>query len=69
MSYTAAGSVGIVFLFVYFRFMSNRCSAPVTLFDTIVGVALGSVLGAIVTGKFSPRGRFFVSEEADDWGR
>jgi uncharacterized membrane protein YcaP (DUF421 family) len=40
-----------MFLFIYFRIMSNRCSAPVTLFDTIVGVALGSVLGAIVTGK------------------
>ncbi|GHJ86309.1 hypothetical protein NliqN6_2711 [Naganishia liquefaciens] len=52
----AAGSIGILFLFVYFRIMSNRCSAPVTLFDTIVGVALGSVLGAIVTGTSLTRG-------------
>lgn len=52
----AVGSIAIAFLFVYFRFMSNRCSAPVTLFDTIIGVALGSVLGAIVTGTSLARG-------------
>lgn len=39
----AIGSIAIVVLFTYLRISSNRTVAPLTLWDTIVNIALGSV--------------------------
>lgn len=39
----AIGSIAIVVLFFYLRISSNRTVAPLTIWDTIVNIALGSV--------------------------
>ncbi|ORX38233.1 hypothetical protein BD324DRAFT_620100 [Kockovaella imperatae] len=50
------GAIAIVTLFLYLRLSSNRCVAPVTLFDWIINVALGSTLAGIVNGTSLLRG-------------
>ena len=52
----AVGSIAIIALFLYLRLSSNRCVAPVTLFDWILNVALGSTLAGIVNGTSLTRG-------------
>lgn len=42
------GTIILVLLFAYLRMSSNRSVAPMSLFDSIVGVALGSTLAGIV---------------------
>lgn len=39
----AIGSIAIIVLFFYLRISSNRTVAPLTIWDTIVNIALGSV--------------------------
>lgn len=43
----AIGSIAIVALFGYLRLSSNRTVAPLTIWDDICGIALGSVSTAI----------------------
>ena len=50
------GAIAICALFLYLRYSSNRCVAPVTLFDWILNVALGSTLAGIVNGTSLTRG-------------
>lgn len=50
------GAIAILLLFFYLRLSSNRCVAPVTLFDWILNVALGSTLAGIVNGTSLVRG-------------
>ena len=50
------GSIALVLLFLYLRISSNRCVAPVTLFDWILNVALGSTIAGIVNGTSLVRG-------------
>lgn len=52
----AVGTIAILFLFAYLRLASNRCVAPVTLFDWLLNVALGSTLAGIVNGTSLTRG-------------
>lgn len=52
----AVGTIAILVLFAYLRLSSNRCVAPVTLFDWILNVALGSTLAGIVNGTSLARG-------------
>ena len=42
------GTIAIALLFAYLRLASNRSIAPITLFDSIVSVALGSTLAGVV---------------------
>lgn len=39
----AIGSIAIAFLFAWLRLSSNRTVAPLTIWDEIVSIALGSV--------------------------
>ena len=50
------GTIAIIILFTYLRLSSNRCVAPVTLFDWLLNVALGSTLAGIVNGTSLTRG-------------
>lgn len=50
------GSIAIIVLFAYLRAGSNRSVAPITVFDWIVNVALGSTLAGIVNGNSLTRG-------------
>lgn len=45
------GSISIITLFTYLRLGSNRSIAPLTVFDWIIDVALGSTLAGIVNGN------------------
>lgn len=42
------GTIILILLFAYLRVSSNRSVAPMSLFDSIVSVALGSTLAGIV---------------------
>lgn len=50
------GTIAIIVLFVYLRLSSNRVVAPMTLFDWLLNVALGSTLAGIVNGTSLTRG-------------
>jgi uncharacterized membrane protein YcaP (DUF421 family) len=50
------GSIAVIFLFTYLRLGSNRSVAPITVFDWIINVALGSTLAGIVNGNSLTRG-------------
>lgn len=50
------GSIAVIVLFFYLRLGSNRCVAPLTIFDWIINVALGSTLAGIVNGNSLARG-------------
>lgn len=50
------GTIAIILLFVYLRLSSNRVVAPMTLFDWLLNVALGSTLAGIVNGTSLVRG-------------
>ncbi|KAK4684622.1 hypothetical protein P7C73_g5545, partial [Tremellales sp. Uapishka_1] len=52
----AIGSAAIVVLFVYLRASSNRTTAPLTIWDKIVNVALGSTLAGIINGQSFVKG-------------
>ncbi|KAG4427317.1 hypothetical protein IFR05_017201, partial [Cadophora sp. M221] len=52
----AVGSAAILLLFTYIRLGSNRCIAPITVFDWVINVALGSTLAGIVNGNSLTRG-------------
>lgn len=50
------GSIGVIVLFAYLRMGSNRSVAPITVFDWVINVALGSTLAGIVNGNSLVRG-------------
>lgn len=50
------GSIAVIILFIYLRLGSNRSVAPITVFDWIINVALGSTLAGIVNGNSLVRG-------------
>ncbi len=50
------GSIAVIALFFYLRLGSNRSVAPITVFDWIINVALGSTLAGIVNGNSLVRG-------------
>lgn len=50
------GSIAVIVLFFYLRLGSNRSVAPITVFDWIINVALGSTLAGIVNGNSLVRG-------------
>lgn len=50
------GIIAVLFLFAYLRMGSNRTLAPITVFDWIINVALGSTLAGIVNGTSLVRG-------------
>lgn len=50
------GSIAVIVLFFYLRLGSNRSVAPITVFDWIINVALGSTLAGIVNGNSLTRG-------------
>lgn len=50
------GSIAVICLFVYLRLGSNRSVAPITIFDWLINVALGSTLAGIVNGNSLVRG-------------
>lgn len=50
------GSIAVIVLFFYLRLGSNRSVAPITVFDWIINVALGSTLAGIVNGNSLARG-------------
>lgn len=50
------GSIAVIVLFFYLRLGSNRSVAPITVFDWIVNVAIGSTLAGIVNGNSLVRG-------------
>jgi uncharacterized membrane protein YcaP (DUF421 family) len=50
------GSIAVIILFVYIRVGSNRSIAPITIFDWLINVALGSTLAGIVNGNSLVRG-------------
>ncbi|XMA15393.1 hypothetical protein WAI453_008184 [Rhynchosporium graminicola] len=52
----AVGSIAVIFLFTYLRLGSNRCIAPINIFDWLINVALGSTLAGIVNGNSLVRG-------------
>lgn len=56
-----AGAASILILFIYLRISSNRCVAPVTLFDWILNVALGSTVAGIVNGTSLVRGLIAIA--------
>lgn len=50
------GTIAVLALFLYLRVGSNRSVAPITVFDWIINVALGSTLAGIVNGNSLVRG-------------
>jgi uncharacterized membrane protein YcaP (DUF421 family) len=50
------GSIVVIVLFTYLRTGSNRSVAPITVFDWVINVALGSTLAGIVNGNSLVRG-------------
>ncbi|RDW56521.1 hypothetical protein BP5796_13162 [Coleophoma crateriformis] len=50
------GSIAVIALFGYLRLGSNRSVAPITVFDWVINVALGSTLAGIVNGNSLVRG-------------
>lgn len=52
------GSIAILVLFASLRLGSNRSIAPITIFDWLMNVALGSTLAGIVNGNSLVRGLF-----------
>ncbi|RDW58593.1 hypothetical protein BP6252_13069 [Coleophoma cylindrospora] len=50
------GSIAVIALFSYLRLGSNRSVAPITVFDWVINVALGSTLAGIVNGNSLVRG-------------
>ncbi len=50
------GTIILALLFGYLRISSNRSVAPMTLFDSIVSIALGSTLAGVVNGTALVRG-------------
>ncbi|KAL2075559.1 hypothetical protein VTL71DRAFT_502 [Oculimacula yallundae] len=52
----AVGSIAVIFLFTYLRLGSNRCIAPINIFDWVINVALGSTLAGILNGNSLVRG-------------
>lgn len=50
------GTVAVMLLFGYLRLGSNRSIAPITIFDWLINVALGSTLAGIVNGNSLVRG-------------
>lgn len=50
------GSIAVIALFFYLRLGSNRSVAPITVFDWIINVALGSTLAGIINGNSLVRG-------------
>lgn len=50
------GAVAVVLLFAYLRLGSNRSITPITVFDWLINVALGSTLAGIVNGNSLVRG-------------
>ena len=50
------GSIAVMAVFFYLRLGSNRSVAPITVFDWIINVALGSTLAGIVNGNSLVRG-------------
>ncbi|KAI1617982.1 hypothetical protein EDD37DRAFT_250839 [Exophiala viscosa] len=50
------GSIAVIALFAYLRLGSNRSIAPITIFDWLINVALGSTLAGIVNGNSLVRG-------------
>ena len=50
------GTVAVIMLFGYLRLGSNRSIAPITIFDWLINVALGSTLAGIVNGNSLVRG-------------
>lgn len=50
------GSIAVVSLFAFLRVVSNRSVAPITIFDWLITVALGSTLAGIVNGNSLVRG-------------
>ncbi|KPM37929.1 hypothetical protein AK830_g8624 [Neonectria ditissima] len=50
------GSAAVIVLFAFLRLGSNRSIAPITVFDWVVNVALGSTLAGIVNGNSLVRG-------------
>jgi uncharacterized membrane protein YcaP (DUF421 family) len=50
------GSIAVLTLFAYLRLGSNRSIAPITIFDWLINVALGSTLAGIVNGNSLTRG-------------
>jgi hypothetical protein len=47
----AIGSIAIAFLFIWLRLSSNRTVAPLTIWDEICSIALGSVSSTL---RFNP---------------
>lgn len=52
----AIGSIAIIVLFCFLRISSNRTVAPLTIWDTIVNIALGSTLAGIINGQSLVKG-------------
>ena len=50
------GAIAVIVLFGYLRLGSNRSIAPITIFDWLINVALGSTLAGIVNGNSLVRG-------------
>ncbi|KAK7419588.1 hypothetical protein QQX98_003179 [Neonectria punicea] len=50
------GSTAVIALFAFLRIGSNRSISPITIFDWVVNVALGSTLAGIVNGNSLVRG-------------
>jgi uncharacterized membrane protein YcaP (DUF421 family) len=50
------GSIAVLCLFTYLRLGSNRCIAPINIFDWVINVALGSTIAGIVNGNSLVRG-------------
>lgn len=50
------GAAATLALFIYLRLGSNRCIAPINIFDWVINVALGSTLAGIVNGASLVRG-------------
>lgn len=50
------GSIAVIALFAYLRLGSNRSITPITVFDWVINVALGSTLAGIVNGNSLVRG-------------
>lgn len=53
--------MAVIVLFAYLRLGSNRSIAPITVFDWVVDVALGSTLAGIVNGNSLVRGLLALS--------
>lgn len=55
------GSIAVIVLFGYLRLGSNRSIVPITVFDWLINVALGSTLAGIVNGNSLVRGLIALS--------